>query len=261
MEKLTINQFLNQPIPIHRELMILFSKSSKLIVFDIGACTGEDSIRYGKIFPNSIVHAFEPLSSNILTFKKHLKEFPNSNVFVHNVAFSDFDGEAEFYVSGGDPFLGKTSEFTTLFPKQWNKSSSLLAPTDTLKKAYPWLTFGEKTRVKVVKPETFIKDKNINRIHLIHLDVQGAELLVLKGFSHFLRNVDFIWLEVSSTTFYKNQPLNSDVGNFLKTSKFRKIKCLVDKAGNGDELWLNERRTFEFKAKKIAGEILKKRIS
>jgi hypothetical protein len=39
------------------------------------------------------------------------------------------------------------------------------------------------------------------------MDVQGAEGLVIKGFDEHIRNVNFIYVELSLKPLYLNQPL------------------------------------------------------
>ena len=48
--------YLGQPVPIENELKLLFDESAPLTIFEIGACEGEDSIRYSRLFkmPKSI---------------------------------------------------------------------------------------------------------------------------------------------------------------------------------------------------------------
>lgn len=60
-----------------------------------------------------------------------------------------------------------------------------------------------------------------NKIYDVILDVQGAELEVLKGFSaKVLNNIRSLQIEVSTKSFYKGGVLFNEVNNFLINNKF-----------------------------------------
>ena len=56
---LTRDTYINTPSPIEKELKAIFDTQESLIIFDIGSCEGEDSIKYSKIFPKSQIYAVE----------------------------------------------------------------------------------------------------------------------------------------------------------------------------------------------------------
>ena len=233
-------------------------RHQKLIILDIGACTGEDAIRYGIKFPKAIIYAFEPLPKNIAVFKDHLSVYPNLNIKIVNTALSNYDGKAFFHVSGGNPTLNEKKDFTTLFPKDWNKSSSLLAPTPLLFSSFPWLKFNEQISVQVKKLATYLKEQKIPKVHFIHIDVQGAELLVFEGMEKYLGKVDLIWIEVSNSELYYGQPLSDEIDTFLKSYGFFCLKSNLDFNISGDSLYLNQKLHFKFKLKTFLTNIFKK---
>ena len=47
---LTRESYINSPVEIENELLHFFNKKEPLIIFDIGACEAEDSIRYSDLF-------------------------------------------------------------------------------------------------------------------------------------------------------------------------------------------------------------------
>jgi hypothetical protein len=70
------------------------------------------------------------------------------------------------------------------------------------------------------------------------MDVQGAELLVLRGLGSKINEVEAIWLEVERKELYENQPLEDDVMQFFVGLGWTKV---VDTVGDiaGDQLWLS----------------------
>ena len=207
-----------------------------IIIFDIGACQAEDSIRYAKLFPQANIYAFEALKSNFDKGIALIEEYYklSTRVSFHFLALSDKKGTATFYVSS-DNMPNKNSA-----KERGNKSSSLLPPTEEQKKLFSWLSYKEKQEVETERLDAFCQQEGISEIDFIHMDVQGAELMVLQGAGDFLDKVHVLWLEVESVELYENQPLKNDIENFLQKAGFT---CILDKAGNvcGDQLYVNKR--------------------
>jgi FkbM family methyltransferase len=226
-------EYLNSPLEIEKELTSFFSLNSVKVVFDIGACDGLDSIKYGRLFPNSKVYSYEPLGNNVSLINENIAKYKSSNIIPIQIALSDRKGEAEFYVSSGRPdHIAEDIDWDF-----GNKSSSLLEPNKTIE-VHPWLKFKKKVTVNTDTLENFMFENSISLIDFIHMDVQGAELMVLKGAGQSISKIKMIWLEVENVELYKNQPLASDVESFLKQNGFIKIKDTVNKIA-GDQLWVN----------------------
>jgi len=232
---MTIDYFMNQPIEIIRELFEFFKQTDKLVIFDIGSCEGLDSIRYSKLFPNSKIFAFEPLKENVKKINANLLKYNITNVMVYKIALSNHIGQSIFYVSSGSP-NGKEEKNTWDYG---NKSSSLLAPLKTLE-IFQWLKFKDKINVTTDTLLTFCNTHKIEQIDFVHLDVQGAELMVLEGAAFFISKIKMIWMEVENVDLYKNQPLKKDIQEFMLKKGFIKIKDTVNKI-SGDQLWINHK--------------------
>lgn len=72
------------------------------------------------------------------------------------------------------------------------------------------------------------------------MDVQGAELLVLEGAGNFISNIKAIWLEVSKIEYYKGQPLESDIKNFMSKNGFVLVKDFKN-SDQGDQLYVSKK--------------------
>ncbi|MEJ0104610.1 MAG: FkbM family methyltransferase [Bacteroidota bacterium] len=225
-------EYLKESLPIESELKILFSPDRPLTIFEIGACEGEDSIKYSRFFPNALIYAFEPLPSNADIIEKNLKRYNVGNVKLNNIALSDKKGESEFYVSSGNPANIEVNDWDF-----GNKSSSLLAP-DLHHEVSSFIKFNEKIKVETNTLDSFCSENNIREVDFIHMDVQGAELMVLKGSEGMMASIKAIWLEVSKVELYKNQPLATDIEKFMKFHGFAMVKdCLYNLTG--DRLYIS----------------------
>lgn len=226
--------YINSPIEIEKELLLLLKKENVKAVFDIGACEAEDSIKYSILFPNSTVYAFEPRKDNLELGKKSIAKYNRTNIVLENIALSNENGTAEFFLSEGRPENATEND-------HWdfgNKSSSLLPPSEEMKKHTEWLQFKNKTVVETMRLDNYIKNKNISTIDFAHIDVQGAELMVLKGAGDFLKQIKLIWMEVEAVELYKNQPLKKDVELFMKENNFVNVLDTVNSVA-GDQLYAN----------------------
>lgn len=230
---MTLNDYLAIPIEIENELNQYLQRDSALTIFEIGSCESEDSIKYSRFFPNSKIFAFEPMPNNFIKGKKNLQEHNISNVELHELAMSNIVGESEFYMSSGHPEgIEKTENWD-----YGNKSSSLL-PSGELAQRYAWIDLNQKITVKTNTIFDFCEEHNIAKIDFIHMDVQGAELMVLEGTKTLLNNIKIIWLEVESVELYKGQPLKGTIIEFLKKNNFTIIKDTCQDV-SGDILCIN----------------------
>ncbi|MCW3110665.1 MAG: hypothetical protein JWQ09_5171 [Segetibacter sp.] len=254
------SQYMNEPTPNEEELKILFSQNDPLVFFEIGACEGEDSIKYARLFPASKIFAFEALPDNVQLIRNNFIRYGVINASCYNKALSNKNGQAEFYVSSGRP--------EGVIESDWdygNKSSSLLPPQEHLKMA-PFIQFRNKILVETITIKSFCSTNNISSIDYIHMDVQGAELMVLEGAEDLISAIKVVWMEVSTVDVYKNQPLVGDVKKFMKEKNFVLIKDAVNGL-QGDQLYISKNFYSPFKiffliqqmfVKSIATRILRK---
>lgn len=225
-------KYINLPIEIEKELISHFKKDEKLIIFDIGSCDGLDSIKYARMFPSASIYAFEPLSKNVELIHSNINTYGVSSIQVVPIALSDKKGQEKFYVSSGNPEELKSSDWD-----YGNKSSSLLQP-DKSTEVLDWLKFDQVETVDTNTLHAFCKENQIQIIDYIHIDVQGAELMVLDGASEYISRIKMIWMEVENIPLYKDQPLKTEVELYMRRNGFTKIKDTVNHIA-GDQLYVN----------------------
>ena len=56
---------------------------------------------------------------------------------------------------------------------------------------------------------------------MLKIDTQGYDLEVLKGAKETLKIIDFLFIEASTAKVYENQPLLSDIINFVEKENFK----------------------------------------
>lgn len=238
MNPADLTAYLAAPTPAETEFRRLFRPDAVRTVFDIGACEGEDSIRFARCFPRAQVFAFEPLPSNQALVRANFARYAAANAELVPVALSDRAGSATFHVSSGRPpdlFAGESWNYG-------NKSSSLL-PAATGGPMHGWIEFKEEIAVATDTLDAFCARRGIDRIDLIHLDVQGAEQLVLNGAARLLPRTAGIWLEVAAVELYRGQALDRDLARFMRAQGFAlgHVRNLGLDTGEGDHFYVNLR--------------------
>lgn len=202
----------------------IFAGRSPRTIVEIGAADGQDTVEYARHFSTATIHAFEPLPANIDLLVAKTGAIPR--IFVHPIALGDEPGSREFYTSGGIPegWNGPVGQ------DGWLYSGSLRAPQDHLQH-HPWCTF-KKTQVSVCR----FDDLAIAPVDYVHMDVQGAELDVLRGGTKLLA-ARAIWLEVANVPMYAGQPLRADVVRFMESAGYRLVLDTAVHNVAGDQLW------------------------
>lgn len=229
------------------ELGRLFRPDEPLVICDIGACEGEDSVRFARAYPRARVFAFEPLPANQTIVRTNFARHAVPNAELVPLALSDRAGEATFHVSSGRPpdlFAGENWNYG-------NKSSSLLAPAQA-GPMHGWIEFKEAITVPTGTLDAFCAQRGLDHIDFIQMDVQGAEQLVLAGATTMLPHITAIWLEVSDREHYRGQALARDIMRLMKSHGFKLAHAvhLGAATGEGDHLYVNLRhaRTWPYAA-------------
>ena len=142
--------------------------NNNAIVMDIGANIGIYTILLSHVYPKAKIIAIEASPTIFEMLKSNCKlnnlVFPGSNVLLINKAISDKDDiTTEFYEKHSMSTMLK--EFLT------NLSSTILTNKDQLNKKL----------VRTVTIDNLVETIGVNEISLLKIDVEGAEVLALKG--------------------------------------------------------------------------------
>lgn len=160
---------------------------------DIGANKGQFSLAFRAIRHDASIVAFEPLDEAADIYMALFKG--DARVTLHRVALAEAEAEAEFHVTDR------------------RDSSSLLKPGQGQSDAFH--VVEERTiKVQVKRLDACVALAQMARPIMVKIDVQGAELGVLRG-SGALEAADFIYVELSYVELYEEQALFRDVFDYL----------------------------------------------
>lgn len=127
------------------------------VVLDIGTNIGSTLLQFAKkIGENGKVYGFEP-------------DAQNYNACLVNINLNSLHNVEVFNIGLGD----ETGTFTLVVDTETNRGGNRISLSNENNK--------NNSKIHVERLDDWIKDKNLSRIDLIKIDVEGFELNVLKG--------------------------------------------------------------------------------
>lgn len=205
------------------------------IVIEIGSHYGEDSLRFLETFKDIKLFCFEPDERNIKIFNKHVSD---KRVSLYEVALSNETGEANFYQSYQEYNGNEVPEkYDWISKEDYIKYSLNNSGSSSLKKGYKHV-LDEVQKVKTIRYDEWIKDKNIDIVDFVWIDVQGAEKDVLEGMGKNISAIKFIWIEYGETA-YDDGMNRSETIRFMSDLGFNIANQFSSNLNQGDALFYN----------------------
>jgi FkbM family methyltransferase len=192
------------------EIAILKERLPRDGVFvDGGAHAGEFTLVGAKLAPEGRVIAFEPVSRVFEQLSENVRSNRYANVVTFRLALSDSKGELEMFV--GDP----------TDPDRFDDDIV----------ATQFCGFGRENaieRVPAVCLDQIVRDLALTRLDLIKLDIEGAELLALRGAEESIRRFrPALILEVHAPLFAAAGTSLDDLFDFIDRHRYR-VSLITD---------------------------------
>lgn len=179
--------------PLIEKFYSLLPRNESFVVLDLGAQTGSFTL-LAKYFPNSFWYAFEPIQEAASTLKENLILNDIHNVWVHQLAASDFYGQ------------------TTLKLPAMNAWGLATLGSNVLR----FDTLTERT-IDCVDLDSFVDNQHIQRVHFMKLDTEGSEFRILRGAKKMImRDHPIILMEYNEMNLNQCGASKQDIDNFLK---------------------------------------------
>lgn len=184
--------------------VVLGLELQRPLIFDVGANVGQSISIFKKSFPQSVIHSFEPNPDMFSLLEE--KWGGDNDIALYPYALNSKSGIFPFHV--------------TNVPE----ASSLLPPDPKLIK----LSVDKKYNSRIIDVEcatldTFCFKNKISSIDLLKLDVQGAELEVLKGAKDLLQKekISVLYVEAGFAEAYTGQMEFKDLMIFCSEYGFQ----------------------------------------
>jgi FkbM family methyltransferase len=169
-------------------------------VVDVGANTGQFAQVARQIFPQAIIHAFEPIEDCRASLEKR------------------FANDRRFFAY---PFALGTESGTVAFHRNaYTPSSSLLRMADLHKRNFPYATDERQTTIEIRRMDEALSKVQLQAPILVKLDVQGYEDKVILGGPQVLSAAAVVITEVSFEPLYVGQPLFDQIHEMLQALGF-----------------------------------------
>jgi FkbM family methyltransferase len=176
-------------------------------ILHVGAHSGEEAQVYQEIGANH-VSWIEANPSLFTRLQNHIQQYPGQ--YAINACVSDEDNkEVTFKITNND---GQSSSFLEL---------------GTHKVMHPDCVVTSEIKLKTITIATLFNEGKLPTaipFDMLTADVQGAELLVLKGMGDHLRLFKYLYLEVNSDKVYENCGLISDIDFYVGAYGFQRVE-------------------------------------
>lgn len=168
------------------------------VFIDVGAGIGYFSAIASDIVGiTGQVHCFEPCPQNVKAIQKMLKSHPESNIVLNDFALGLDNSIHEFHIK---------REYNTT---KVSMNENIINPKEA----------SEIITVKTQRLDNYLEEKELSKISLIKVDVEGYELFVLKGLSTFFektRNKPPIFCEIDPNAYKEKDASLLDLYKYMK---------------------------------------------
>ena len=129
---------------------------------------------------------------------------------------------------------------TVTFRLTNNVQSSSVLEFGTHAKHHSWVHFVGETKETTVTVDTFLQRHHLDasKYDFWNFDIQGAELMALKGATKALEHVKALYLEVNTEEVYKGCALMTEIDAFLGERGFKRVITDITSFGWGDALYV-----------------------
>lgn len=119
------------------------------------------------------------------------------------------------------------------------QSSSILELEEHLVE-HPHIHEVDRKKLKTTKVDTLFEQNGLDPTEygFINIDIQGAELLALKGMTNILNHTKYIYLEVNTKHLYKDCALIGEIDEYLKKYGFFRVETEMTEHGWGDAFYI-----------------------
>ena len=175
-------------------------------IIDVGANVGQFAVACAKIFPESVVHSFEPQPDCVQELMRNTRTL--SNVEVHPMALGARSGTVQLHVNSH------------------SHSSSILNLGQRHRDAFPNAREVGSIEVPLSTLDHEFDARPLAAPVLLKLDVQGYEPSVIEGATQLLKRVEYVLLEASLSPLYEGELTFMQVVRLMESYDFTFLRPL-----------------------------------
>jgi FkbM family methyltransferase len=124
-----------------------------------------------------------------------------------------------------------------------NGQSSSILELDKHKIHHPHIHVSEIISVNSKRMDTLLLENkiNIDDYNFLNIDIQGAELLAIKGFGDIINSIEYIYTEINTNTLYKDCALVSEIDEYLSNYGFKRVETSMTEFEWGDAFYIKNK--------------------
>lgn len=200
-----------------KDLFAKYNIQSKGILH-VGASLGQEAQRYADLGINKMIF-IEAIPDVFLQLKANISCFPDAIAL--NACVSDKDGlKVKFNIASNE---GQSSSFLEF---------------GTHTEMHPTVKFIESIELETIRLDTLLKDVSLSDMDFLVMDLQGAELLALKGMGDLINKFKYAYLEVNEKELYKGGAMIEDIDFYLGAYGFERKETKMLGFGWGDAIYI-----------------------
>lgn len=153
-------------------------------VFDVGANIGDWSLACHRMNPKALIHSFEIAAPTFQKLRENTRQI--SNIIPNQFGLSDKEAEIEIY-------LPETADFrATMYSEHL---------TDAFEAPGAERSRVKKLKARVMRGDDYAKNKGVQLIDVLKIDVEGMEKSVILGFEEMFlaKRIRLVQFEYNTT--------------------------------------------------------------
>ena len=175
-----------------------------------------------------------------LSFYKHLGLTPADVVWIDAIPSKVTEATNRGIPNVYNAVITDKDDEDVVFNVSNNVQSSSVLEFGTHSQEHPWVVYVDKIHQKSITIDTFFERNNIDasKYTFWNFDIQGAELMALKGATKSIKYAKAMYLEVNEKELYKQCGLIHEIDAFLSQYNFKRVLTNMTKHGWGDALYI-----------------------
>ncbi len=139
--------------------------------------------------------------------------------------------------------ISDTDNKDIIFNVSNNIQSSSILEFGTHSVEHPNVVYIDKLYKKSITIDTFFERNSLDPSDYTfwNFDIQGAELMALKGAMKSIKYVKMLYLEVNVKELYVGCPLLGDIDEFLLAYDFKRVVATITPHGWGDAIYIKSK--------------------
>jgi FkbM family methyltransferase len=163
---MAVDQRAPRPVPEFRDIALAIPEWRPRVIFDVGANRGQSCTGYAAAFPDTPIHAFEPVPTACAALRAAAAHWPN--ITVHQMALSAAPGVVRMTAKGA-------ATDNRILPRGASQAGTV--------------------EVRAATGAEVAAELGCSDISFLKIDTEGHDLEVLAGFAPILPAIDFVQVE------------------------------------------------------------------